>query len=128
MNHHYCTSINPSISSQIHVKVTLCAVTSRHNQNRNNLSPVKQWYNTFPTDEQTQTQTGIEALLYEGCMTIARRTSGTVVRQEMANADNTSGGTGHCNDEDGNETITVTISIVTVVVGVVVERQRGQRK
>ena len=61
-------------------------------------------------------------------MATARRTSLTVVRQDMANADEMSGGSGHCNDEDGNETITITISIVTVVVSMVAERQHGRRK
>ena len=61
-------------------------------------------------------------------MAMARRTFGTVVHQEMANADNLRGRSGHCNDEDGNETITITISIVTVVVSMVAERQHGRRK
>ena len=55
---------------------------------------------------------------------MTRRTFDTVVHQEMANADNMSGGSGsgHCNDEDGNETITIKISIITVVVSKVAAR------
>ena len=49
-----------------------------------------------------------------------------MVRQEMANADNMSGvsgsGSGHCIDEDGNETIRIKISIITVVVSKVAAR------
>ena len=57
-------------------------------------------------------------------MATTRRTFDTVVHQEMANADNMSGGSGsgHCNDEDGNETITIKISIVAVVASMMVER------